>query len=126
MIQTVVAVFCEGFGNYFWQEVYVIGTATTIAGVVKRAFAQELLPSPTRLEKLKKEDQLALAGDRCLIILLGMKASAGSVQRPSSGRSARGVFRLTFRVRGNQRRWRIHDVGATSFTAIWRAFHFPL
>jgi hypothetical protein len=34
MIQTVVPVFCQGFGNYFWQRVYnssgsLIGTCTT-------------------------------------------------------------------------------------------------
>lgn len=95
----------------------VIHAAATVAGVVKPAFAQEFLPSSTHLEELEKEDQLALAGDGCLFIPLGVKASAGSVRRPGS----RNVFRLTFRVRGNPRRWRIHDVAVTSFTAIWRS-----
>jgi hypothetical protein len=60
----------------------VVGTAAAVANIVERAFAQKLLPPSARLEELEKEDQLALAGDRCLIVPLGMKTSAGSVQRP--------------------------------------------
>ena len=60
----------------------VVGPAATVANIVERAFAEKLLPPSARLEELEKENQLALAGDGSLIIPLGMKASAGSVQRP--------------------------------------------
>jgi hypothetical protein len=69
-----------------------VGTAATVAGVFEWAFARKFFPSPASLEELEKEDQLALAGDGCAIIPLGMKASAGSVHRPSPRRCSRGVF----------------------------------
>ncbi len=59
-----------------------VGAAAAVAGVVERAFAQELLPPPARLEELEEENQLALAGDGGLVVPLGVKTSAGSVQRP--------------------------------------------
>lgn len=55
-----------------------VGTAAAIAGVVKLALAQELLPTSASLQKLEEEDQLPLASDRRLIIPLGMKTPAGS------------------------------------------------
>jgi hypothetical protein len=56
--------------------------AAAVAGVVKRAIAQEFLPLSAGVQELEEEDQLALAGDGSLVIPLGEKASAGSVQRP--------------------------------------------
>jgi hypothetical protein len=80
-----------------------VGAAATVAGVFEWAFAQEFFPSPARLEELKKEDQLALAGDGCVIIPLGMKASAGSVHRPSLRRGSRGIFWFTIVVSRKER-----------------------
>ncbi len=59
-----------------------------VANVVKWPIAEELIPAPTHLEELEKEDQLALASDECMIIPLGRKTSAWGVERPSSGRGA--------------------------------------
>ena len=87
----------------------VVGTAAAIASVAKRAFAQKLLPACACLEELKKEEQLALTGDGCLIGQLGMKATTWSVERPTCRKSFLGVFGLTLWVNRNRRFWDIHD-----------------
>jgi hypothetical protein len=60
----------------------VVGTAAAVADIVERTIAQELLPPSAGMEELEKENQLPFAGNRCLIIPLAIKTSAGSVQRP--------------------------------------------
>ncbi len=54
----------------------VVRAAAAVAGVVERAFAEELFPPPASLEELKEEDELSFAGDGCLVIPLGVETSA--------------------------------------------------
>ena len=103
-----------------------VGTAASVASVVQWAFSWKVFPSPASLEELEKEDQLALASDGSLITSLGMKATTGSVHRPSLSRDSIGNFWLTIRMKLIRRRWLIHDVAIKSFIKIWRDIHFPL
>ena len=63
----------------------IVSSATTVAGVVERALAEEFFPAATGLEELEKVDELGFAGDGSLGVPLGMKATARSVERPGFG-----------------------------------------
>ena len=69
-----------------------VSAAAGVASVVEWALVQEFFPSPTGLKELKKEDQLPLASDRSLTILLGMEVPNGSVHRPNSRAGSKGIF----------------------------------
>jgi hypothetical protein len=54
-------------------------------GVVERALAQKFLPTSPGLQELEKENQLAFASDRSLIVPFCVKTSARGVKRLGSG-----------------------------------------
>ena len=74
------------------------GSAAAIAGVVQGTAAEELLPAPSDVKKLKEEDELPLTGDGGVRIPLGEKSSAGCVQGPGTEGEFGSVLALTRRV----------------------------
>ena len=72
--------------------------AAAIAEVSQRAATQELLPAPTAVEKLGKENQLPFAGDGHVVLKLGVVTTAGCVHRPARLCLDWGDLMLTRRV----------------------------
>ena len=58
----------------------------------------ELFPAPTRFEKLKEEDKLAIASGRGVLVPFGVESPARSVYRSGLDARKRGVGELTLRV----------------------------
>ncbi len=90
MIQTVVPVFCEGFGNYFWQWVYVQRFDASVAlaavdGIALPRFKGDHRKDRQPYEEFLSNETIELIGtiNQRAIELLGFKPRASMLEAGS-------------------------------------------